>query len=197
MISLSCLHCERRFEMMEEILRFFLTEEEKDEFIEALTPELALLRAKAEISQEEIANLIGISRQTYGSIERKSRKMSWNTYLSLILFYDYNKKTHKMIRNISAFPHELIKRFNDGEEPVDFELNMLFKADTKNIIDSLDEQAISTIKTILMVEYSRCNNISGEAVVKFFEGIDFSKKDSFDEKQEDTMRALKNIKRNN
>ena len=143
---------------MEEISKFFLTEEEKDKFIDALTPELSLLRAKAEISQEEIANLIGISRQTYGSIERKARKMSWNTYLSLILFYDYNKKTHKMIRNISAFPHELIKRFNDGEEPVDFELNMLFKADTKNIIDSLDEQAISTIKTILMVEYSRCNN---------------------------------------
>lgn len=182
---------------MEELFKYYLSEEEKYALIEKLTPELPLLRAKAEISQEEIANIIGTSRQTYGAIERKARKMSWNTYLSLILFYDYNKKTHKMIRNISAFPHELIKRFNDGEEPVDFELNMLFKADTKNIIDSLDEQAISTIKTILMVEYSRCNNISGEAVVKFFEGIYFSKKDSFDEKQEDTMRALKNIKRNN
>lgn len=122
--------------------------------------------------------------------------MSWNTYLSLILFYDYNKKTHKMIRNISAFPHELIKRFNDGEEPVDFELNMLFKADAKNIIDSLDEQAISTIKTILMLEYSRCNNISGEAVVKFFDGIGFSKR-GFSDKQADTTQALKNIKRKN
>ncbi len=181
---------------MEEISRFFLTEEEKNEFIEALTPELALLRAKAEISQEEIANLIGVSRQTYGSIERKARKMSWNTYLSLILFYDYNKKTHKMIRNISAYPHELIKRFNEGEELVDFELSMLFKADTKNIIDSLDEKAISTLKTILMVEYSRCNNISGEAVVKFFEGVDFTKGE-ISEKQKDTAQALKNIKRNN
>lgn len=196
MNSFSWLLYEKRFVIMEEISRFFLTEEEKNEFIEALTPELALLRAEAEISQEEIANLIGVSRQTYGSIERKARKMSWNTYLSLILFYDYNKKTHKMIRNISAFPHELIKRFNEGEEPVDFELNMLFKADTKNIIDSLDEQAISTLKTILMVEYSRCNNISGEAVVKFFEGVDFTKRE-ISEKQEDTAQALKNIKRNN
>ena len=99
-----------------------------------------------------------------------------------------------MIRNISAFPHELIKRFNDGAEPVDFELNMLFKADTRNIIDSLDEQAISTIKTILMVEYSRCNNISGEAVVKFFEGIDLSKKEASEE-QQNTTQAIKNIKR--
>ena len=123
---------------MEELFKYYLSEEEKYELIEKLTPELTLIRAKAEISKEEIANIIGTSRQTYGAIERKARKMSWNTYLSLILFYDYNKKTHKMIRNISAFPHELIKRFNEGEEPTDFELNMLFKADTKNIIDSLD-----------------------------------------------------------
>ena len=173
-----------------------LSEKEKSEFIEALTPELPMLRAKAEISQECIANFIGISRQSYGAIERKARKMSWNTYLSLILFYDYNMKTHKMIRKISAFPHELIKRFNEGDEPSEFDLDMLFKADSKQIIDTLDEQAISTIKTILMAEYSRCNNVSGEAVVKFFEGTDFIKKEiSTDEV--DTTKALKNVKRKN
>jgi len=179
---------------MEEISKFFLTEEEKDKFIDALTPELALLRAKAEISQEEIANIIGTSRQTYGAIERKARKMSWNTYLSLVWFYDYNRKTHKMIRSMNAFPHELIKKFNDGDEPQDFELGLLFKADKKNILDTLDEQALATIKTILMVEYSRCNNISGEAVVKFFEGIDLSKKE-VSEEQQNTSKAIKNIKR--
>ena len=181
---------------MGSVSKWLLTDAEKDSIVATLTPHLAILRTQAEVSQEELANLIGVSRQTYSAIERKIRKMSWNTYLSLVWFYDYNRKTHKMIRNISAFPHELIKRFNDGEEPVDFELNMLFKADAKNIIDSLDEQAISTIKTILMVEYSRCNKISGEAVVKFFEGIGFSKRGSSD-KQADTTQALKNIKRKN
>ena len=82
-----------------------------------------------------------------------------------------------MIRNMSAFPHQLIKKFNCGDEPQDFELGLLFNADQKDILESLDEQALATIKTILMVEYSRCNNISGEAVVKFFEGIDLSKKE--------------------
>ena len=180
---------------MEELFKYYLSEEEKYALIEKLTPELPLLRTKAEISQEEIANIIGTSRQTYGAIERKARKMSWNTYLSLVWFYDYNRNTHKMIRNMEAFPHELIKKFNDGDEPGDFKLSMLFKADTKNIIDSLDEQAIATIRTILMVEYSRCNNISGEAVVKFFEGIDLSKKE-ISEEQKNTSQALKNIKRN-
>ena len=101
---------------MEELFKYYLSEEEKYALIEKLTPELALLRAKAEISQEEIANIIGTSRQTYGAIERKSRKMSWNTYLSLVWFYDYNRKTHKMIRNMSAFPHELIKKFSEEIE---------------------------------------------------------------------------------
>ena len=95
---------------------------------------------------------------------------------------------------MNAFPHELIKKFNDGDEPQDFELGLLFKADKKNILDTLDEQALATIKTILMVEYSRCNNISGEAVVKFFEGIDLSKKE-VSEEQQNTSKAIKNIKR--
>lgn len=181
---------------MEEYIKYYLTEEEKNTLIDELTPELSLLRTKAEISQEEIANIIGTSRQTYGAIERKARKMSWNTYLSLILFYDFNRKTHKMIRGMRAFPHELIKRFNDGDEPLDFELGLLFKADKNNILESLDEQALSTIKTVLMVEYSRCNNVSGEAVVKFFEGIDLSKKEVLGE-QQNTSQAIKNIKRKN
>jgi len=180
---------------MEELFKYYLSEEEKYALIEKLTPELPLLRAKAEISQEEVANIIGISRQTYGAIERKARKMSWNTYLSLIWFYDYNRKTHKMIRDMKAFPHDLIKQFNDGDEPKDFELGLLFEAETQNILESLDDQARATIKTILMVEYSRCNDVSNEAIVKFFEGIDFANRGARKSDAEIT-KALKSIKRN-
>ncbi len=179
---------------MEELFKYYVSEKEKKELIEKITPELPLLRAKAEISQEDIANIIGTSRQTYGAIERKTRKMSWSTYLSLVWFYDYNRKTHKMIRNMKAFPHELIKKFNDGDEPQDFELGLLFKTDKKDILDTLDEQAFATIRTVLMVEYSRCNNMSSDAVIRFFEGFDISKKE-VSEKQRNTIKALKNIKR--
>lgn len=178
---------------MEKMFREFLSEKEKMVFVDALTKELASLRAKAGLSQEEVANLIGISRQTYGAMERKTRRMSWNTYLSLILFYDYNKRTHEMIRNIDAFPHELIKRFNDGEEPGEIDMGMLFNADVKHILESLDEQAISTLKTILIVEYSRCKNLDGEATLKLFEGLNFTVNKEYDDQM--AARALKNIKR--
>ena len=78
-----------------------LTDEEKQMLIAAITPELIPLRSKAGISQGELANLIGVSRQTYGAIERGDREMTWNTYLSLVLFYDYNQKTHQMLTTAS------------------------------------------------------------------------------------------------
>ena len=69
--------------------RWNLDEADKEKLISALTPELTILRVKAEISQGELANLIGVSRQTYGAIERGARQMTWNTYLSLILSVSY------------------------------------------------------------------------------------------------------------
>lgn len=93
--------------------KWILTDIEKDIFIATLTPNLAILRTQAAISQEELANFIGVSRQTYSSIERNMRRMSWSTYLSLVLFYDYNQKTHNLMRSLSLFPTELIVCFNN------------------------------------------------------------------------------------
>lgn len=53
-----------------------LPELDKDKLIEILTDELPVLRAKIGISQGDISNIIGISRQTYNAIETKKRKMS-------------------------------------------------------------------------------------------------------------------------
>lgn len=118
--------------------KWFLTDEEKDKFIATLTPNLTILRTSAEISQEELANLIGVSRQTYSAIERKVRKMAWSTYLSLVLFYDHNRKTHKLIRQLSIFPKELVIRFNDGVDYSDFEISSFLGNKSEEIIEHLD-----------------------------------------------------------
>lgn len=180
---------------MEGFLNVSLTEKEKKAYIEALAPQLPLLRAKAGISQEELSIVVGISRQTYGAIERKTKKMSWSTYMALILFFDYNQKTHDIIRNISAFPQELIRRFNEGRDPISFDPTAILGDQAVNIMESLDEQAVATIKTVLMLEYSRCNNLSSDAVIKFFEGIQFMR-NPISEKEIKTSQAIKNIKRN-
>lgn len=136
--------------------KWLLTDEEKDSFIATLTPNLTVLRTKAEISQEELANLIGVSRQTYSAIERKVRRMSWSAYLSLVLFYDHNQKTHKMIRQLSIFPQELIIRFNDGVDYSDYEISSFLGNKSEEIIEHLDEQAKGAIRAVVMMEYARC-----------------------------------------
>ena len=62
-----------------------INEIDREELINVLTDELPVLRAKIGISQSELSNIIGVSRQTYSAIETKKRDMSWNVFLSLIL----------------------------------------------------------------------------------------------------------------
>lgn len=155
--------------------------------IKALTAELAPLRAKVGISQGELSKLVGISRQTYSTIECGNRMMSWNTFLSLLLFYDYNSLTHQIIRDIGAFPEELMELFNNGEPNLKTEG---IAGIPRSITDKLDEAAYRSIRTVIMLEYARCANIPGDAVVKSFDGIDFTAPEE-NERAADALREIK------
>lgn len=173
------------------ILNWIIPDEEKEKFISALTKELILLRTKAGISQEELASLIGISRQTYGSIERKTRRMSWSVFLSLILFYDYNQNTHQMIRNIGAFPDEMVKHFNAGIVQQDVDISAVIGDEVKEMVECLDEQALRSIRTLVMVEYARCTNTPGDVVIKAFDGKNFNIKPRTENKAMEAFRDIK------
>ena len=85
---------------------------DRTQLIEILTEELPALRAKIGFTQDDLCEAIGISRQTYSSIETKKRTMSWNIFLSLIMFYSNNEKTAPIIDSIGAFPETLKDAFN-------------------------------------------------------------------------------------
>ena len=88
--------------------KWLVSPDYKDSYIEVLTENLLPLRTKADITQEELAAMIGLSRQTYYALETRRRPMSWNTFLSLVLFFDTNVDTHSMLRDINAFPTDLL-----------------------------------------------------------------------------------------
>lgn len=46
---------------------------DKEQLISILTEELPVLRTKVGLSQDELSNIIGISRQTYSSIETNKK----------------------------------------------------------------------------------------------------------------------------
>ena len=179
---------------MNENGRYEITQKQKIAFIKALTEELEPLRAKAGISQAEIASIIGVSRQTYSSIECRKRLMSWNTYLSLILFFDYNNATHQMLRNINAFPEKMVMNFNNGEKDIKSKSNGIAGI-PQSITEKLDDQALHAIRTVVMVEYARCTNLSGDEAVKAFEGTTI--RQTLSDIDIKTEKAIQNIKRQN
>ena len=74
----------------------------KEELMNKLTSYLPVLRAKIGVSQEEVSQIIGVSRQTYSALEIGKRAMSWNTFLSLILFFGCNEGTAEMLNGIGV-----------------------------------------------------------------------------------------------
>jgi DNA-binding XRE family transcriptional regulator len=63
-----------------------------------LREELPTLRAKAKISQEELAQKIGVSRQTYSSIETGKRDKTWTTFMTLIVFFQNCELTENIYK---------------------------------------------------------------------------------------------------
>lgn len=85
---------------------------DKDKLIDILTEELPVLRAKIGLSQDDLSSIIGISRQTYSSIETGKRRMTWNTFLSLILMFGFNEKTSTILEASGAMSPELKEVLN-------------------------------------------------------------------------------------
>jgi DNA-binding XRE family transcriptional regulator len=75
---------------------------------------LPTLRAKLSLTQEALANLIGVSRSTIIMFEKKQRQMTWNTFLSLILVFSKNKDTYILLKALDIYTEELEKILGDN-----------------------------------------------------------------------------------
>lgn len=170
-----------------------LTKSEQEMYINDLTENLASLRAKIGISQGDLATLIGVSRQTYSSIETGSRPMLWGTYLSLLFFFYCNSVSRKMLKDSGIFPKELLETFNYGEP-----LSVMdgLAGIPEEITEKLDKAAYQSIRTVVMLEYARCTQLPGEAVVKSFDGVSF-REPQHNEKVAKALKAIKESRQKN
>ena len=82
-------------------------EEIKEVLIERMTENLPVLRKKLKLSQDALAQIIGSSRYTVMLLETKKRKMTWNTFLSLVLLFDKNEDTAVLLRALDIYTDEL------------------------------------------------------------------------------------------
>lgn len=145
-----------------------VSEQEREALIAQLIQELPILRTKMGVSQGDLANLIGITRQTYSTFETARRPMSWSIYLALMMIFDNNQRTHKYIRDSGLFPGKLFGE--SGVERKASSLSSYVQMEGDDIRNHLDDQAIHAIETVIMMEYARCRKMTGEAVLRAFDG---------------------------
>lgn len=84
-----------------------MTDMERIEYMQKMADNLPTLRTKLNMTQEELAKLIGVSRSTIILFEKKQRQMTWNTFLSLILIFSRNGETHKLLVALDIYNDEL------------------------------------------------------------------------------------------
>ena len=69
----------------------------KKEYKDKLVENMPLLRSKLNLNQEELANILGTTRQTISSIERGEREIMWDTCMGLTLLFMSNSETNSLM----------------------------------------------------------------------------------------------------
>ncbi len=62
----------------------------RKEYIEKMIKNMPVLRAAANLTQAELADKVGVSRQTIVAIENGSRSLTWTMYLALLFVFKNN-----------------------------------------------------------------------------------------------------------
>lgn len=84
-----------------------MTDEKKNALIALMTDNVVMLRVRLNLTQVQLADLIGVSRYTLMAIEKKQRKMTWSTFLALFLVFSKNKDTAKLLEAIGIYTEQL------------------------------------------------------------------------------------------
>lgn len=86
-----------------------MTDEFREVYINRMVENLTVLRAKLGVTQAELAEIAGISRQTILSIEKKQRGMTWNMFLALLFIFTSNEGTAPLVDLFEIRTEELTK----------------------------------------------------------------------------------------
>lgn len=80
---------------------------EKTKYQELMAKHLPELRKALGITQSDLAEYIGSTRQSIYSIETQKRPMMWHTFMSLLLLFTSNDATKKKLNEFDINTNEI------------------------------------------------------------------------------------------
>ena len=84
----------------------------KQELCKKMASNLAVLRTKANMKQEELAERLGLSRQTISAIENEKRIMEWTTFSVLVMFFSKDKEIRQIMVALGIMKDEVQRLLN-------------------------------------------------------------------------------------
>ena len=74
-----------------------LSNERKQQLCRIMASNLPTLRAKANLSQDDLAERLGFTRQTISALEGKKRNMQWSTFSAMTLFFSKDAEIYQLM----------------------------------------------------------------------------------------------------
>ena len=89
-----------------------ITFEERHELCKLMASNLSTLREKAKITQDELADRLGLSRQTISAIENEKREMQWSTFSVLLMFFASDDEITQIMIAMGILNENVARVFN-------------------------------------------------------------------------------------
>jgi len=89
-----------------------ISNERRHQLCKLLASNLPTLRTKAKLSQDELSDRLGFSRQTISAIEGEKRDMQWSTFSAITLFFSKYKEVSQLMVVMGILDDDVRKTFN-------------------------------------------------------------------------------------
>lgn len=83
----------------------------REQYTKRMSANLPILRMKLGLSQTELAELMGVTRQTVSAVENGVRPLSWTGFLSLLFIFMQNSETKPLLKVLEIYTDELTHAF--------------------------------------------------------------------------------------
>lgn len=93
-------------------MSYHISTEKRNELCKLMASNLSTLREKAKMTQDELADKLGLARQTISAIETRKRKMQWSTFTVLLMFFSANDEIKKIMIAMGIINDDVEKAFN-------------------------------------------------------------------------------------
>lgn len=84
-----------------------LSDIDKDELTRKMSANLLVLRNKLRLKQSELAEKVGIGRQTLLAIENGKRTLQWNVFVALLSVFREDSGTNDLLVHFGIYTPEL------------------------------------------------------------------------------------------